>query len=477
MMLLARIILTSLTIIMLFLAAACQNGSSTASNPALPSPSVSVVPLETPMVEPSLTPRRADYSLLTLPVIDAFLTDEAFVAAAQKQLSLTNEQVKKLRTQARQETAKLRESETDTYTFSTSEAHAQAMQTLQEIIGEAKTQEFAKFIFAQWGRDTASDSPAPSTSASPTPSPTLPPEANNIPTDTRVVVNAPAYRMDVFKNGQLIKTYKVGIGYPEFPLPVALRKASSIIFNPTWTPPDEPWVESPSSKVKVGETVPAGSALNPLGPIKIPIGLPSLIHGGKTPAKIGTFASHGCVGLTDAQVQDFAKLLADVSGAQLTVEQMAQYAKNRTVTQNVKLPQPIPVELRYETIVVENGKLHIYRDVYDRNTNTEAELERVLQTHGVRLADLTVAEREQVQEALSLMARDATGKTDNSAASPSPTAKSKQTGQRKLTRTVKGAKEMIIEIAALQGKGYPAPVDLSAGTPVKATPPKRAKKK
>ena len=59
-----------------------------------------------------------------------------------------------------------------------------------------------------------------------------------LPQDTRVVVNAPAFRMDVFEDGRLIKSYRIGIGYPEFPLPKGLRKADTIIFNPTWTPPD-----------------------------------------------------------------------------------------------------------------------------------------------------------------------------------------------------------------------------------------------
>jgi lipoprotein-anchoring transpeptidase ErfK/SrfK len=113
--------------------------------------------------------------------------------------------------------------------------------------------------------------------------------------------------MDVFQDGKLLKTYRVGIGYPEFPLPTGMRKADTIIFNPTWTPPDEPWVKG---KVKPGQKVEAGSKLNPLGPIKIPIGLPSLIHGGKAVARLGNFASHGCVGLTNAQVQDFSLVLA-----------------------------------------------------------------------------------------------------------------------------------------------------------------------
>src|SRR5204863_2513123 len=155
---------------------------------------------------------------------------------------------------------------------------------------------------------------------------------NSVPADSRVVVNIPAYRMDVFESGKLVKSYKIGIGYPEFPLPTGLRKAETIIFNPTWTPPDEPWVESPGGKIKIGEKIEAGDKLNPLGSIKIPIGLPSLIHGGKAPAKLGGFASHGCVGLTNSQVNNFAKELARLSGTQISDEQIAAYEKNKTET-------------------------------------------------------------------------------------------------------------------------------------------------
>jgi len=337
---------------------------------------------------------------------------------------------------------------------------------------------------------TTATTPSPASSATPAAalgnannqSETLPADAiaatapNAVPTDTRIVVNAPAYRMDVFENGQLVKTYKVGIGYPEFPLPTGMRKADTIIFNPTWTPPDEPWVESPSSKVKVGEVVEAGSPLNPLGLIKIPIGSPSLIHGGKVAAKLGGFASHGCVGLTNPQVQDVARLLAQVGGAQLTEEQMTTYAKTRTETKEVKLEKAVPVELRYETIVVEDGKLYIYRDVYGRGTNTEEKLRAVLTASGLSLDSLTEAEQTKVLAALKQMALDATGKpiaggqpdaapSATPAAAANKNAKAKTDAEsRKVTRTVKGQKEIVIELAALKGKGYPAPVALDTGS-------------
>lgn len=170
-------------------------------------------------------------------------------------------------------------------------------------------------------------------------------------------------------------------------------------------------MESANSKVKVGEKIEAGDKLNPLGPIKIPIGLPSLIHGGKAPAELGGFASHGCVGLTSPQVLDFAKRLARLSGTQISDEQIAEYGKNKTETKPLKLSKAVPVELRYETITVEDGKLHIYRDVYDHGTNTEDNLRNVLQSYGVAADQLTENERAQVMRGLSQMAGITSKKT------------------------------------------------------------------
>lgn len=270
--------------------------------------------------------------------------------------------------------------------------------------------------------------------------------------------------MDVFQEGKLIKSYKVGIGYPEFPLPTGMRKANQIIFNPTWTAPDEPWVES-SKTVKVGQRIAAGDKMNPLGVIKIPIGMPSLIHGGKQPAKIGGYASHGCVGLTNKQVQSFAKVLARIGGVELTDEEIAKREQTRTETKIVKLKNTIPVELRYESMAVEDGKLHIYRDVYDRDTNVEENLESLLKTYGVEMTDLSEAERAQVTNALAV----ATPKP--AIKSSAPASASEKAEQRKaniarqqLTTQMKTHKEIVIEIAALEGKGYPAPVEIETGS-------------
>lgn len=444
------------------LLAACAGCTTNApTNTAPPSnasaPTASASPSATPSASPSPAALgSSEVSLpVTLPVLDAMFADEAFAGELKSKVQLTDEQVERLRVVAREGTAELSEEKAEA--GKTSEATRAAAEKIMSVVGPEKAQSFAAFVRERWaGGESASES-----------------KPNAVPADTRIVVNAPAYRMDVFEKGQLVKTYKIGIGYPEFPLPQGMRKAETIIFNPTWTPPDEPWVKG---KLKPGERVEAGSKLNPLGPIKIPIGLPSLIHGGKNPARLGTFASHGCVGLTNPQVQDFAVVLAQVGGAQLTPQDVAAYATKRDKTQNLKLGAPVPVELRYETILVEDGKLYIFRDVYDKGTNTEDNLRKVLEVYGVKLEDLSEQERAQVRDALSAMARDARGNPIDATPTPTPAAKGKkEKGDGRVTYTVKGEKLLVIEIAALKGKGYPAPVNLSPAAPQPKT--QAAKKK
>jgi hypothetical protein len=179
-------------------------------------------------------------------------------------------------------------------------------------------------------------------------------------------------------------------------------------------------------------------------------------------------------------------MMAKIGGAQLTDEDVATYAKNRKETKEVKLDKPVPVELRYETIVVEDGKLYIYRDVYDRDTNTEANLRAVLEANGVSLDSLSEPERAKVLDALKQMARDATGKPadgqPNASPSATPEAANKNANKKtdaesgKVTRTIKGQKEIVIELAALKGKGYPAPVALDTGGGTKAASEKKGKR-
>jgi lipoprotein-anchoring transpeptidase ErfK/SrfK len=390
---------------------------------------------------------------ITLPVLDAFFADNSFADKLKTRLKLSDDEITKLKDLARIETAKLDESELDKGDGDVPRANADTKEKIKSIIGEEKSEQLAALVNELWKGEDAADKTASNETA----------KVNEVPKDTRVIVNAPAYRMDIFDEGRLVKSYKIAIGYPEFPLPTGLRKARTIIFNPTWTPPDEPWVAK-MKDVSVGKKVEAGSRLNPLGPIKIPIGGPSLIHGGKPAAKLGKFASHGCVGLTTAQMREFTKQLAGLAGTNLTDSEMNSFARAKTETKELKLKEPVPVELRYETITVEDGSLHIYRDVYDQDTNTEENLRAVLEAYGIKMEDLTADERTQVLEALAKMS----GKSTSSSTTPSPSPSVSKDEKKsraaakptKPARTTRSQNEIVIPIAALKGKGYPAPAGL-----------------
>jgi len=430
-------------------APAPSNSNSTVSSQPSPSPTAS----------PSPANSDAASVQITLPLLDALLTDEKFATRVKQNLKLSDQQIEELKRVSSADVARLRESNAEDLDDSATDAPKRAEEQLRSTLGEEKARELGRLANEYWSRgDTEGSNDTVQMLKGP----------NAVPSDTRVVVNIPAFRMDLFRDGSLVKSYKVGIGYPEFPLPLGLRKAQQIIFNPTWTPPDSPWVAK-MNNVTPGETVKAGDKDNPLGPIKIPIGLPSLIHGGKSPAKIGKFASHGCVGLTNAQIKDFATLLAQASNSQDVSNKIDSYLEDEKKTQTVKLNETVPVELRYETIVLEDGKLHIYKDVYAQDTNTEENLRRVLEAHGSRLEDLSEQQRTEVLNALNSMSAHPTA-----TASPSPDA-SPQKKQAKAKKPAKPSNEIVIDLGTVAQKGYPAPVNLDTGSgKVSSQPAKRA---
>lgn len=417
------LILTAVTCFLTGCAPVANNSNTTSNSNTV---SVNPTPLTSPSASPSPTTSETAASVqVTLPLLDALLSDDKFVGQLKSNLKLTDDQIAELKRASSAEIDRLRSTNAeDVDGNSATDARTRSAEQLSKILGAEKSRQLGSLVNDYWSKgDVAAGTEDKN-------QPQMLPGPNAVPTDTRIVVNIPEFRMDLFQDGSLVKSYKVGIGYPEFPLPMGLRKANQIIFNPTWTPPDSPWVAK-MKNVTAGETIKAGDKDNPLGPIKIPIGLPSLIHGGKSPAKIGKFASHGCVGLTTPQVKDFAALLARASNTtEISQQAIDSYLKDKERTKAVKLSQTVPVELRYETIVLEDGKLHIYKDVYAQDTNTEENLRKVLSANGLKFEDLSEEQRQKALDAL----------------------KSKSN------------KEVVIDLGGIAQKGYPAPVNLDTGT-------------
>ena len=112
------------------------NTNATSSTPTTPA----AAPLNTANAAASTQP-------VTLPVLDAFFAQENFAAELKAKLQLTDEQVNKLRSIARRETAKLREGDNrDEYAGTTTAAREDAYEKSKAAIGEEKTQELIAFV-------------------------------------------------------------------------------------------------------------------------------------------------------------------------------------------------------------------------------------------------------------------------------------------------------------------------------------------
>lgn len=210
---------------------------------------------------------------------------------------------------------------------------------------------------------------------------TLQPGQGNI----RITVNIPAFQLTLWQDGKEVKTYQIGIGRKEFPLPDGLRHATQIVFNPDWVPPDSSWVEE--HDVEPGERVEADDPRNPLGKVKIPLGNGILIHQAFRSTDLGHLVSHGCVRLPLDDLYDLIDKIIAARSLSVSREQLeqAKKSKDRFV---IKLDAPVIVDISYDTQVVEGGVLHLYPDVYNKQTNTIENLRAELK--GAEVADSTL---------------------------------------------------------------------------------------
>ena len=199
--------------------------------------------------------------------------------------------------------------------------------------------------------------------------------------DLKITVNVPAFQMTLWQNGKEVKTYPIGVGLKDYPIFIGSRRASEVIWNPSWIPPKSDWVAE-SKKVKAGEIILPTDPRNPLGKLKIPLGDGYLIHQAKGVGDLGGLVSHGCVRVLQTDLYDLAEKIVAARELDVTPKQIIR-AKKTKKTLAVELNPRIPVEITYDTIVVEAGKLHIYPDVYDRKQNTIENLRAELLSNGV----------------------------------------------------------------------------------------------
>ena len=204
--------------------------------------------------------------------------------------------------------------------------------------------------------------------------------------NVRITVNVPAFTMTLWQGDKEIKSYYVGVGKKDFPIPVGMRSADKIILNPNWIPPDSEWVRN-SPNVEPYQKITADDPLNPLGKIKIPLGQAYLLHEAQSPSDIGNLVSHGCVRVLNDDLFEITEMISRARNLSITKDEIAAARKN-TDRRVIDLNGDVPVDINYDSMVVEKGIFSLYPDVYERKTNTPENLRAKLESYGVDAAKL-----------------------------------------------------------------------------------------
>jgi len=205
--------------------------------------------------------------------------------------------------------------------------------------------------------------------------------------DIRLTLNVPSFRLTLWQNGKEVKSYYVGVGMKEHPLYIGDREVNELIWNPAWIPPASDWVLGIKG-VSPGEVIKASDPRNPLGRMKIPLGDRYLIHQAAKASDLGNLVSHGCVRMLRSDIYDLAEKIVAARNAPVSPKRI-EAAKRSLHTLVVNLDEPVPVDINYDTLVVEQGVLHVYPDVYARGTNRPAKLRAELQAANVDASNLS----------------------------------------------------------------------------------------
>ena len=106
-----------------------------------------------------------------------------------------------------------------------------------------------------------------------------------------LVVDRPNFKLSLYKDLKLVKTYGIAIGQVGLETPAGLYHIQNKAVNPAWTMPNSDWV-APADR---GRVVPGGIPENPLKARWMGIFDGAGIHGTDATGSIGTAASHGCI--------------------------------------------------------------------------------------------------------------------------------------------------------------------------------------
>lgn len=144
----------------------------------------------------------------------------------------------------------------------------------------------------------------------------------------RIVVSIPDRKLAVIENGRVVKVFPVAVGTPGTPSPTGEFRVANRIVRPTYYAP--------------GKVIAPGPA-NPLGTRWIGLSLPGFgIHGTNEPRSIGRRASHGCIRMRKADVEELFELVRAGDVVELHGTRTAEIAQIFDAAPQLPAQTPVP---------------------------------------------------------------------------------------------------------------------------------------
>ena len=180
--------------------------------------------------------------------------------------------------------------------------------------------------------------------------------AQDTTAELRLVLNLPAYTLDVLEHGQRTRTIAVAVGQRKYPSPIGHFRVDYATWNPWWHPPDRAWARHE-------KVTPPGWA-NPVGRVKLHVTDLVFMHGTPLEESRGSAASHACIRMSNADAIALARLVHAYAGPPVSVALLDSLVADTSRTRTLVLSRTVPVDLEYDLAEVRDGALWIYRDIY-----------------------------------------------------------------------------------------------------------------
>jgi lipoprotein-anchoring transpeptidase ErfK/SrfK len=159
-------------------------------------------------------------------------------------------------------------------------------------------------------------------------------EATEKSAPRRIVVSIPDRKLALIESGRVVKTWRVAVGAPGTPSPAGEFRVANRIERPTYYAP--------------GKVIGPGPA-NPLGTRWIGLSLRGYgIHGTNEPDSIGRRASHGCIRLRNADVEELFEMVRPGDIVELHRTRTAEVA---LLFAEPALPVPAPEKVATPVLV------------------------------------------------------------------------------------------------------------------------------